>query len=56
MPIGWARWAACPPTSSASGDVYVSSRYYGYYTTAPAVSDILRVNWPGQVVQVIPVG
>ena len=33
-PIGWAWWAACRPTSSTPGDVYVSSRYYGYYYSA----------------------
>jgi hypothetical protein len=37
------------------GDVYVSSRYYGFYNSAQTISDILRVNSAGQVVQVIPV-
>ena len=37
------------------GDVYVSSRYYGDYFSAPTISDILRVNRAGQIVQVIPV-
>ncbi len=37
------------------GDVYVSGRYYGYYESAPAPSDILRVNAEGQIVQVIPI-
>lgn len=39
----------------AVGDVYVSSRYYGYYNQAPATSDILRLNSTGQIVQVIPI-
>ncbi len=37
------------------GDVFVSSRYYGYYYSAQTVSDILRLNGQGQIVQVIPV-
>ena len=37
------------------GDVYVSSRYYGYYYSAQTISDIVRVNAQGQVTQVIPV-
>ena len=37
------------------GDVFVSSRYYGFYNSAPTISDILRINAAGQVVQVIPV-
>ncbi len=42
------------PNVVSTGDVYVSSRYYGYYYGGPP-SAILRVNSAGQVVQVIPV-
>jgi Legume lectin domain/SdrD B-like domain/Bacterial pre-peptidase C-terminal domain/Bacterial Ig-like domain len=38
------------------GDVYVSSRFYGFDFPAETISDILRVNSAGEVVQVIPVG
>ncbi len=44
-----------PSNLVSVGDVYVSSRYYGDYYTAPTVSDILRINAEGQVVQVIPI-
>ena len=44
-----------PTDVVTSGDVYVSSRYYGYYNSAPTISDILRINGQGQMVQVIPV-
>ena len=37
------------------GDVYVSSRYYGYFNGRPEISDILRVDQQGNIVQVIPV-
>ncbi len=37
------------------GDVYVSSRFYGFYFSAPSISDILRINNTGQIVQVIPI-
>ena len=34
MPIGWGPWAACRPASFNVGDVFVSSRYYGFYNSA----------------------
>ena len=37
-----------------TGDVYVSSRYYGFYYGG-SIAAILRINAAGQVVQVIPV-
>ena len=37
------------------GDVYVSSRYYGFDFPAQTISDIVRVNGQGQIVQVIPI-
>ena len=40
-------WAACRPTSLTAGDVFVSSRFYGFYFSAPTISDILRVNDAG---------
>ena len=44
------------PMWSTPGDVYVSSRYYGFYFTAPdSLATSSRVNTAGQIVQVIPV-
>ncbi len=43
------------PNYLSTGDVFVSARYYGFYEPASSISDILRVNTEGQVVQVIPV-
>jgi methionine-rich copper-binding protein CopC/protocatechuate 3,4-dioxygenase beta subunit len=37
------------------GSVFVSSRYYGFYNSAPTPSDVLRLNAQGQIAKVIPV-
>ena len=43
-----------PSEVVSTGDVYVSSRYYGFYYGGPAAA-IVRLNSAGTIVQVIPV-
>jgi hypothetical protein len=44
-----------PSDIVTAGSVFVSSRYYGFYNSAPAIADVLRLNAQGQVTKVMGV-